>query len=73
MFTAGFKRDFRMSGAEGQNPECLLLAVIQSLEDFLLSATVQIAYSWLLKSIMTTAKHQNTECLLLIVGESQNI
>jgi len=25
MFTAGCKRDCRMSGAEGQNPDCLLL------------------------------------------------
>jgi len=73
MFTAGFKRDCRISGAKSQNPYCLLLAVIHSLECFPLSATVQIAYSWLSESVMTTAERQNTKCLLLSVGESQNI
>jgi len=30
IFTAGCKRDCRMSGAKDQNPDCLLLAVRQS-------------------------------------------
>jgi poly-beta-hydroxyalkanoate depolymerase len=78
MFTA---RDSRMSNAECQDSESVLLVVIQisdcfllsaTVQSLLLSATVQIVY-WLSESIMSTAECQSPECLLLSFGQSRNI